>query len=57
MILNAKEVYLQIKLTYEDIEAQLLEKLLFCFAELEKNFVPTAHSVSDKPKSTVAQNS
>jgi hypothetical protein len=56
MILNAKEVYLQIKLTYEDIEAQLLEKLLFCFAELEKNFVPTAHSVSDKPKSTVAQN-
>jgi hypothetical protein len=54
--LNAKEVYLQIKLTYEDIEAQLLGKLLECFAELEK-IVPTAHSVSGKPRSIVAQNS
>jgi hypothetical protein len=56
MILNAKEVHLQIKLTYEDIEAQLLGKLLDRFKDLEK-IVQTAHSVSDKPRSIVAQNS
>jgi hypothetical protein len=56
MILNAKEVYLQIKLTYEDIEAQLLGKLLERFTDLE-TIVQTAHSVSNKPRSIVAQNS
>jgi len=41
---------MQIKLTYEDIEAQLLECLMARFTDLE-TIVKKAHSVRDIPRS------